>query len=147
MKATHHPLAVPDTTTNTAVTPAVLLRCAALYLQTHGWTQGEVFDYLAQDSFPPACAIGAINAAAYGRCILTATDDTTLFDHDAWGVMSALRMFAACLDPDYDPFQTSAIDVIGQWNDAEHRTRDEVIQALNEAADDWDAAHSAGGAR
>ncbi|MFI5491355.1 hypothetical protein [Actinoplanes sp. NPDC051859] len=146
MKATHNPLAVPDDTT-TPATPAVLLRCAALYLQTHGWTQGEVFDYLATDTFPPACALGAINTAAYGRCLLTASDDTTSFDHDGWGVIPALRVFAGSLDPDYDPFQTSAVDVIGQWNDTPDRTLDQVVQALTEAADDWDLAHPAGSAR
>jgi hypothetical protein len=143
MKATHNQstTAVIDP----QITPADLLRGAALYLQHHGWTQGELFDYLTAAAFPPACAIGALNAAAYGRCMLTADDDTD--ESDAWGVLTALRVFAASIEPDYDPFQTSAIDVIGGWNDEKDRTVNEVVQALTEAADDWDTAHPTGGAR
>jgi hypothetical protein len=143
MKATHNQ---PTTTViDLQTTPADLMRGAALYIQHYGWTQGELFDYFSAAAFPPACAIGALNTAAYGRCLLTADLDTD--DSEAWEVLSALRIFAASIDPDYDPFQTSAIDIIGGWNDATDRTVDEVVQALNEAADDWDTAHPRGGTR
>jgi hypothetical protein len=142
MKATHNP---PTTTDEPGMTPAVLLRGAALYLQTHGWTQGELFDYLTEAAFPPACTIGAVNIAGYGRCILTADDDTD--DTDGWAVIRALRVFAATIDVDYDPLTSSAIDAIGDWNDHDGRTLDEVVECLTTAADDWQAAHTTGGAR
>ena len=61
----------------------------------------------------------------------------------------AMRVFAAFLDLEYtgNAYDTSAIDVIGDWNDHDGRTLDEVIETLTDAADDWARAHPAGGAR
>jgi hypothetical protein len=143
MKATHeHPTPRTDTTT---VTPGDVLRGAAAYLRRHGWIQGEIFDVLVTGPFPPACAIGAINMAAHGRCTLTADDDTT--DPDDVDALTAMRIFAAYLDPDYDPWATSCIDVIGDYNDDRSRSADEVIDALRDAATDYEAMHTTGGAR
>ena len=162
MKDTHTPIEARPTTDpdlDAELTPAALLHGAAVYLHRHGWTQGEVFDLVGGPDpdtaiiddenigplWPKACAVGAINMAGYGRCMLTA--DTEPTDDEARPVIRALRVFAATIDPDYDPCETSAVDVIGDWNDAEDRTRDDVIQALHDAADDWDRIHTTGGAR
>ncbi len=138
MKATHNQTVDPDD--DTALTPADLLRGAATYLRRHGWIKGTIFDLLSPEPFPPACAIGAINMATYGRPILNADDNHD--DPETDQVIRALRVFASTLDPDYDPFETSAVDLIGDWNDQPSRTRHDVVQALTEAADDWDTAHT-----
>lgn len=152
MKPTHQPVA--DTTTDPAMNPAALLRGAALYLKLHGWTKGqffEVFDKTTQP-FLPACASGAIMTAAHGHCPLygalprSADEEPT---PEALAALTAMRVFAAHLDPEHDlyPLGPSAIDVIGDWNDDQDRTLDEVVEALTDAADDWDTAHPTGGAR
>jgi hypothetical protein len=154
MKATQQPsipaawtrLAVPDSA-DPALTPPLLLRCAALYLTAYGRTTGEFFDLLADQPFPPACAGGAINIAAHGRPILCSHDGADDAVTDA--AITAMRVFAASLDPDYAAGDTSvsAIDIIGGFNDDPHTTTPDVIRALTDAADDWDRTHpTTGGA-
>ena len=150
MKATHNP---PALDTEPDITPANLLRGAALYLTLHGWTQHQFFDMLAATDGPflPACASGAIATAAHGRCFANGigTVDIHREDTNTIAAVRAMRVLAAYLDPEYtgNAYDTSAIDVIGDWNDADGRTLDEVTQALNDAADDWDRTHHTGGAR
>jgi hypothetical protein len=98
----------------------------------------------------PACASGAIITAASGRCLPNGllTDDDQ--HPDAVVAMRAMRVFADWIDGGYVPvdgFPASSIDVIGDWNDHDGRTLTEVIEALTDAADDWQAAHPTGGAR
>jgi hypothetical protein len=150
MKATHTP---PTYDTDTGTTPAELLRGSARYLHTHGWTQHQFFDLLADtdELFPPACASGAIIAAATGTCPVSGLLDTdTADDHDTDTAIRAMRVFADWLDGGYVPVEScpvSSIDVIGDWNDDDERTLTEVTDALCAAADDWDRAHTTGGAR
>jgi hypothetical protein len=150
MKATHNLLILDD---DTGMTPADLLRGAALYLKTHGWTQHQFFDLLADTDgpFPPACASGAIMTATTGRCI--AENMCTLDGNEnpeTVAAISAMRVFADWLDGGYVPvegFPASSIDVIGDWNDYDGRTLDEVVECLTDAANDWETAHPTGGAR
>ena len=151
MKATHEP---PTTTADLGMTPAELLRGAALYLRTHGWTTHQFYDLVADTDgpFPPACASGAIMTAATGTCLASGictldSDADTEILTAAW---RALRVFAAWIDLEYSPggyYETSAIDVIGDWNDHQGRTPDEVIETLTDAADNWDGIHLTGSAR
>ena len=142
MNPTRQP--TPDMTTD-PMNPAALLRGAALYLFWHGWHKGGFFDFASGKPFPRACALGAINASAHGRAILGSDDDAHDADSDA--AIKAMRVFAAHIDPEYDANATSAIDVIGDWNDDQDRTVGEVINMLTDAACDWEAAHRTGGAR
>jgi hypothetical protein len=149
MKPTHQPTA--STASDDPMRPSALLRGAAVYLCTHGWTQHQFYDLVADTDgpFPPACASGAIMTCATGRCL--ATGIYTLDgdeDPETLAAIRALRVLAAYLEPDYtgDLYETSAIDVIGDWNDHDGRTLDEVIETLTDAATDWDTTH-AGGAR
>jgi hypothetical protein len=136
-----------------AMTPAELLRGAALYLQHHGWTQQQFFDLTADTNgpFPPACASGAIMTAATGRCL--ATGMLTLDgdeNPETIAVLRAMRVFADWIDGGYLPIEgypASSIDVIGDWNDFADRTLTEVIDALTDAANEWDTIHHTGGAR
>jgi hypothetical protein len=133
--------------------PSALLRGAGRYLDAHGWTQHQFYDLVADTDgpFPPACASGAIMTAATGQCL--ASGMCTLDGEDnpeATAAMRALRVFAAWLDVEYSPdgcYDTSAIDVIGDWNDYDGRTRTEVIETLTDAANNWEAIHHPGGAR
>jgi hypothetical protein len=142
MKATHNPPIL-----DTGMTPADLLRGAAAYIEIYGRTTGEFFDVLADQQFPPACAAGAIGICAHGRPVLCSDDTTDDTASDA--AIAAMRIFAASLDGDYanGDHSTSAIDIIGSFNDNQTITDTDVILALNEAADDWDRAHPTGGAR
>src|SRR3954447_26284935 len=118
MHLTHNPripaalrLAVPASA-DPALTPALLLRCAAAYLQTYGRTTGEFFDLVSEQTFPPACAGGAINIAAHGRPILCSHDGAEDAVTDA--AITAMRVFAASLDVDYATgnHDVLAIDII-----------------------------------
>jgi hypothetical protein len=151
MKPTRQPPA--STASDDPMRPSALLRGAAAYLRTHGWTQHQFYDLVADTDgpFPPACASGAIMTCATGRCL--ATGIYTLDgdeDPETLAAIRALRVFAAWLDLEYTPtgcYDTSAIDVIGDWNDHDGRTRDEVIETLTDAATDWETTHHTGGAR
>jgi hypothetical protein len=157
VKATHQPPTPPVTpaclrvtapaSADPALTPSLLLRCAARYIQTYGRTTGEFFDLLSDQPFPPACASGAINIAAHGKAILCSDDGADDAVTDA--AITAMRVFAAYLDSDYasGDLTVSAIDIIGGFNDDPATTDTDVVQALNEAADDWDRTHPGGGAR
>jgi hypothetical protein len=150
MKATHEP---STTTADPVMTPAALLRAAAVYLQQHGWTQHQFYDLVANINgpFPPACVSGAVMTAATGRCLasgLCTLDGDE--DPETIAAMRALRVFAAWLDLEYtstDFYETSAIDVIGDWNDHDGRTLDEVTETLTDAANDWDTINHPGGVR
>lgn len=149
MKPTQNP-----TTTPVPVpvrTPAALLRAAATYLCRYGWIKHDFFDLHSRELFPAACALGAINACAHGRPILTCTvvEDGLDLDETSELAITAMRVFAAYLDSDYADGRkdTSAIDIVSGYNDHNLTTVDEVVAFLNEAADDWDKTHPVGGAR
>jgi hypothetical protein len=152
MKATRQPTPTPDI--DPAMTPAELLRGAALYLQHHGWTQRQFYDLAALSPrlFPPACTAAAIMTAAHGcwfgnsiGALDVHHEDTNTID-----ALRAMRVLAAWIDLEYIPtsnYDTTTIDVIGDWNDYDGRTLAEVIEALTDAANNWDAIYHTGSAR
>ncbi|MEV1143321.1 hypothetical protein [Micromonospora sp. NPDC049799] len=145
MKATQKP------PTTAEVTPADLLRMAALYLRRHGWTQSSYYDIYAPADLltPPACAAGAIGIACAGHRVehFSQLDGGTLADY-----LAALGAFVDYLDTTTPVF---AVDEGGfvidentspySWNDDPARTAEQVITALQAAADEWDRLHSQGG--
>ncbi|SCL36826.1 hypothetical protein GA0074692_4460 [Micromonospora pallida] len=145
MKATHNP------PTGEQDTPAVLLRCAALYLSRHGWHQGTYYTANTDTLTPPACAVGAIGMAAAGR----RTDHFSSLDYDTQVTYRrTVNVFTHYLDThhplpviDEDGFLVDEHTSPFSWNDDPARTVDEVIKALIGAADEWDRLHPAGGAR
>jgi hypothetical protein len=131
------------------MTPAEVLRAAALYIERHGWTRWLYFDHAATDSpFPPACMLGGIHAAVLGATGGHTTDSVSYHHPDAALIRATQRHLAAYLDPEF-VFNIEracrATDVIGDWNDAAERTATDVITALRDAANEWDRIH--GGAQ
>ncbi|WP_432049536.1 DUF6197 family protein [Verrucosispora sp. NA02020] len=145
MKATQNP------PTAGMVTPADLLRMAALYLRRHGWHQGTYYLTTAPAGCPtpPACAVGAIGMAVAGHRV----DHFYSLDFGTQvAFRTAVGVFTTHLD-DYEPI--CAVDDDGflidehtspySWNDDPGRTAEQVITALESAANDWDSLHSDGG--
>ena len=102
MNPTRQPPA--STASDDPMRPSALLRGAALYLGTHGWTQHQFYDLVADTDgpFPPACASGAIMTAATGRCLVLGM--CTLDGHEdpeTEAARRALRAFAAYIDLEY----------------------------------------------
>jgi hypothetical protein len=130
--------AIP-TAANVEATPADTLRGAALYLQRHGWTRFSYFD--GQRPTPPACAQGAIVVATYG----VATEHPYSQD------FPQRRLLARTIDffDDYIRGVATALDdedcPATVWNDLPCRSATEVIAALRDAADRWEAGHASGG--
>ncbi|MEV7232299.1 hypothetical protein AB0M79_35660 [Polymorphospora sp. NPDC051019] len=140
MKATHQP-------PTRDITPAELLRNAAVYLDRHGWHQGFLLDLDADTPYPPACAMGAIRMAATGNADDVTTATIPADDYTACLIAQAI--LANHLEPDYDHTTDIEADlnfeVISDWNDDTERARDDVTTALRDAADIWDRQHPAGG--
>ncbi|MBB5110818.1 hypothetical protein FHU28_000657 [Micromonospora echinospora] len=144
MKATHNP------PTAAPVTTADLLRMAALYLRRHGWHQGSY--YATTDTpTPPACAVGAIGIACTGHRIeqFAQLDTDALVDY-----LFAVRVFTDYLDTDTPAYWTDELGFVldddsgclpYSWNDIPGRTAEQVITALEAAADEWDRLHTDGG--
>ncbi|AVT38016.1 hypothetical protein [Plantactinospora sp. BB1] len=138
MKATHNPPTRPVVD----LTPADILRCAAVYLKTRGWTRGNFFNPLTSVPFPSACAAGAICAATVGRSTVPADLSST----DRSLAYQALAFFADYLNDFGDPNnRPDAVNFIGDWNDETDRTAAEAINTLNDAATEWDRQHHTGG--
>ncbi|MDG4794058.1 hypothetical protein [Micromonospora sp. WMMD1082] len=144
MKATHNP------PTPAQVTPADLLRMAALYLRRHGWHQGTYYAPTnTPTATPPACAAGAIGIAAAGHRV----EHFSQLDPDALGdYLAALGAFVDYLDTteplfliDEDGYLIDEHTSPYSWNDSPGRTCEQVITALETAADEWDHLHTTGG--
>jgi len=147
MHPTHQPTS--DLVTRSS-TPAAVLRHAAIYLWRYGWTKAAFYeqpDPEIEHPFPPACTVGAIRAAVFGKP-MDALYDTTGSELDnpdhtklVEQVIAAQRVLAAEVDPDFDPDESGTLDVIADWNDCYERTICDVLIALYAAADQWDATH------
>ncbi len=139
------------------LSPAVVLRGAARYLQSHGWMQGTYYPNGTTSPFPPACLVGAISMAVHGRRtsspfladghVSTACVDAVGVFIDYLHATGQIPAFAVVDDFEDDP---APFD----YNDTPGRTADQVIAALLAAADDYERLHIdtdtpaiAGGAR
>ncbi|MFI7210552.1 hypothetical protein ACIBP4_02580 [Micromonospora maritima] len=121
--------------------PADILRCAARYLEIHGWTQRDYYSNQG-GTFPPACAVGAIGMAAHGRILAVpgergsgARDCTRAVDY-LTDYLSDLGIIACG-----DDWNTAPTDVI-DWNDRDDQTAEQVITTLRAAADNYDWNHA-----
>ncbi|MFY1675064.1 DUF6197 family protein [Plantactinospora sp. WMMB334] len=148
-----NPTQKPDTTAAALadLTPAVILRCAARYLELHGWIQDSYHQPNTTDPFPPACAVGAISMAIYGYRDAVPSDRTTALSA-AWRLLErTIRVLDNHIDATEDlPGELDGDTPYGDpvsygWNDLPCQTRERVIAALRTAADDYDRTH--GGTR
>jgi hypothetical protein len=127
----------------TDVTPAVILRGAALYLQLHGWHQGCLYsDDNPTNPTPAACAQGGMGMAAFGQSIPT---DAANSHRAEWRDFKRasdffndyLNLTGAKQAPTEDQEEWEGPSV-GDWNDDPDRTPAQVHTALLAAADEWD---------
>jgi hypothetical protein len=154
MNPTHHPHADAATTAaEDVITPADILRGAARYLQLHGWHQDDLYTPGSGVPFPPACAIGAIYAAAFGRPGSSgeAGDDPHLpLARHTIGVLAdhLIHHGVTTVDPDTLACADqlgAAYDTVTAWNDTPGQTPQHVIRQLRLAAIGWDNQRRAGG--
>jgi hypothetical protein len=146
---THLDPTIDSTTILAGITPADVLRGAALYLDRHGWHQGAYYPEHRDTPFPPACAIGAIRMAVCGQPVTFAEN---LARPEWLLIRAACMLLAEYLDGDYNPADEDgdaldAIGVIGAFNDDDSRTRAEVQHTLREAAYFFAVRHRRDGAR
>lgn len=90
--------------------PDEVLEKAAEYIAEHGWHQGSAYKYGIGIDFPAACAVGAVSRVTGG----SRYDD-------------ALDFLSAQVGGVYVPL----------WNDDPARTKEEVIETMREAAQQW----------
>ncbi|MGI5236995.1 DUF6197 family protein [Dactylosporangium sp. CA-139066] len=125
-------------------TPADTLRCAAVYLDHHGWIQGERYrDPSAL--FPAADITGAVRAAVYGKPMPGDVLDGVL----GWHVDMAIAALADHLgltDTDMHLLGWLAYSshAVTCWNDETGRTATEAITAMRAAADAYDITYTGG---
>lgn len=141
------PTQKPSIADVTDVTPADILRGAALYLQRHGWHRGSLYaDNDSTNLTPAACAQGGIGMAAFGqripahaRCYGAA--DWRTFQRASNFFNDYLNLSGAKASPtdEQEPWEGPSI---GDWNDEPGRTFDEVHAALLAAADEWERLHA-----
>jgi hypothetical protein len=140
-----NPTQEQTTTAPAEVTPADILRGAATYLDRYGWHQGDYYATIADPSvpFPPACAFGAIAAAAYGGRIADPYSPNLPGDQRR-AFTRAADVFDGYLI-DYHGTDDGNLIPGQEWNDVTGRTAADVTAALRAAAHKWDRVN--GGAR
>ncbi|WP_433342364.1 DUF6197 family protein [Micromonospora sp. CA-111912] len=143
MKATQNPPATG------MVTPADLLRMAALYLRRHGWHQGTYYAPTIDILTPPACAVGAIGMACAGHRVehfYGLDPDTQVTFRQTVGILTVyLDATAPVFFIDEDGYLLDEHTSPYSWNDDPTRTAEQVITALENAATEWDRLHTTGG--
>ncbi|WP_426506720.1 DUF6197 family protein [Dactylosporangium sp. McL0621] len=122
-------------------TPADTLRCAATYLEHHGWMPYGRYSDLTVP-FPAADITGAVRAAVYGKAMPGDVLDGVL----GWHVDMAIAALADHLglnDPEMHLLGWLAYSAhaITCWNDEIDRTAIEAVTAMRAAADAYDATH------
>lgn len=150
MNPTHQP-PTPDTDPGAdRPSPAQILRAAAAYLARHGWVQGDMYDDVTAAT-PAACAYGAIKMATCGTTATDYNPEQAVDCGRALGVLAAhldICFRAWGIDDHGDP--GDPFTIVTDWNDDHDRIAEQVIAALNEAADEYDHHHptvTSGGGR
>ncbi|MEV5694198.1 DUF6197 family protein [Micromonospora globbae] len=132
----HTPGALAD------LSPAIILRCAARYLELHGWNQGTYYARTEDDNpFPPACVSAALAMATHGHRMPVPHDlRTASAARDYSRALDALTCYLLATAP--DPVHICNDDDVPtgdpfEWNDHPDRTAEQVIATLRAAADDY----------
>ncbi|MEV5767163.1 hypothetical protein AB0L34_21740 [Micromonospora sp. NPDC052213] len=129
------------------LTPADILRCAARYIELHGWNQGTYYALTDDDNpFPPACVSAAIGMATHGHRMPVPHDFKTRSGaRDYSRALDALTCYLLATAP--DPVRICDDDDVPtgdpfEWNDHSGRTAEQVITTLRAAAGDYDWTHA-----
>jgi hypothetical protein len=142
-----------DTDDFTVITPADILRGAATYLETHGWTQHVYYapepgynDGRPCQPFPPACADGALGMATYGYRSFIPSDNLgnpafPLYRDAADFLGDYLERTEHTLTLKLASDDWAVADLF-TWNDTDGQTAEHVIATLRAAADDWTYTHA-----
>ncbi|MEH1056165.1 hypothetical protein V6U89_13235 [Micromonospora sp. CPCC 206171] len=141
MNPTQKPIHTPGALAD--LTPADILRCAARYLEVHGWNQGTYYPPTDDNPFPPACVSAAIGMATHGHRMPV--------PHEVKNA-SALREYSRAIDAlsDFLSIDEPSSWTSGDgdptcpftWNDRPAQTAEQVIATLRAAADDYDWSHA-----
>jgi membrane-bound lytic murein transglycosylase B len=132
------------------LTPADILRCAARYLQTHGWIQGNHYQPNTIESFPPACALGAIDIAIYGHRN-AAPNNRTEEERANWRLLNRTTAHLAAYLWDagsvtehdyYGGLCCSDREIVSDWNDEDGHDLAVILDILTSAADEYDWTHA-----
>ncbi|GII63581.1 hypothetical protein Skr01_36660 [Sphaerisporangium krabiense] len=130
------------------ITPQSVLRRAAELIQANGRNRETYLDFAQhEDDGVPVdrcrmCTAGALGFAA-GADVTTCMP---FLEETGPLAVEAGRALIGHLGLNFSPEPLSAetvISIIGHWNDAEDRTDQQVIDALNATADDLDAEEAA----
>ena len=125
------------------LSPAEVLRCAAVYLARHGFHQGDMFA-VTTDAFPAACAQGAVKMAICGHPYARYTrEQGLLFDRVMNTLVAYLDTKFNLLpvdDEDSDEY-AEPFQAVADWNDETGRTAAQLVTVLNRAADEWEFFH------
>ncbi|MET8908230.1 hypothetical protein [Micromonospora sp. NPDC004551] len=128
------------------LTPADILRCAARYLEIHGWNQGTYYPPTDHNPFPPACVSAAIGMATHGhRMPVPHEVKNPCAVREYSCALDALTCHLLATAP--DPVRICEDDDVPsgdpfEWNDRPDRTAEQVITTLRAAADDYDWTHA-----
>jgi hypothetical protein len=121
-------------------TPAEILALSADYLAAHGWISKAMYDLCDDSCTPPACVVGAIRVAVFGRPIYNDLDFDEFVAARAHQRLGALviktehRLLRLLPDRTETYPECSVMDRITIWNDWPGRTAVEVIGTLRHAA-------------
>lgn len=105
------------------------LKLAAHVIRTRGWHQGSLYDDIQPVETAPVCAVGALQVATLGVHRLEGTV--------TWGSAEDEPFFVAAGYLDkylHEVVGVSEYADVSEWNDSPGRTKDEVLAALDGAA-------------
>ncbi|MBO3738410.1 DUF6197 family protein [Actinoplanes flavus] len=128
-----------DTTTDVVVTPALILRGAARYIELHGWIRG--YSYGSARPFPPACTTGALGMAANGTITeFPLWNDRKPADDNyrAWKYLLGYLADRGEITGLFEPGPAC----VSEWNDQDDQSAENVIATLRAAADEYDWTHA-----
>jgi hypothetical protein len=123
------------------VTPADILRGAATYLETHGWTQGSY--YGTPRPFPCADVTGALGMSAHGMITdCPSLDGPNVRDcNHAFTYLTGYLIDQGHVSTTGDHWDITPASA-GEWNDRDDQSAANVIATLRAAADDYDWHHA-----
>lgn len=135
-----NPTLDPSTAFIFTLTPADLLRHAALYIEHFGWMTHAYYqrdDHC--DSTPAACAMGAIGAAVHGVAHKDPSDEELPGHRTFTTVRNAFADYLLASGATFPGEEAQLL--IADWNDHTATDANQVITALKAAADDWSRLH------